>query len=339
VRSRIADAVVATVMVALVLAAVVVAALLVVQGGPSPRLSAEPAGTTSQSTRRAPAALHRAASSAPVSPSPPTATASRCVAVHQRTRLTVVTFNIHSARAQDGALELDPIARALAAWRPDVVLLQEVDRGRVWSDRVDMPAALADRLHMTWTFGVNVRRSATNEYGTAILSRYPILRAHNVRLPRPPGTQQRGLLHATIDAHGILVSVYGTHLENGSPEARLQQIRTIAPILAADPRPEFLGGDLNTGPTSPVASMARSVLTDTWQAVGVGQGDTVPARAPDARIDYLLYRGGSGVDIRPLRAQVLPRVVSDHRAVRASYRLSTGGAPVCVPVLQDQTQR
>jgi endonuclease/exonuclease/phosphatase family metal-dependent hydrolase len=276
-----------------------------------------------------------------VTPSPmlPTARSSVCVPLHQDAHLTVVTFNIHSARAQDGSVELGSIADALAGWHPDVVLLQEVDRGRRWTGRMDMPSLLADRLGMTWTFGVNVRRSRSNEYGTAILSRYPILHSRNIPLPAPPGTQQRGLLHATIDADGLLLSVYGTHLENTSPPARLRQIRTVEPILAADPRPEIFGGDLNAAPGSPVVTSTRTLLTDTWRAVGRGPGATVPARDPRTRIDYLLYRDGSGVRIEPQSVRVLPRVVSDHRAVGATYRLSTRNTPVCVPDLSAQPGR
>jgi endonuclease/exonuclease/phosphatase family metal-dependent hydrolase len=250
-----------------------------------------------------------------------------------QTDLTVVTFNIRSARAQDGSVHLGQIAQALAGWHPDIVLLQEVDRGRIWTGRVDMPSVLADDLHMGWTFGVNVRRSATNEYGTAILSRYPILRPRNMLLPAPPGTQQRGLLHATIDVDGMLLSVYGTHLESSSRVARLEQIRTIAPILAADLRPEIFGGDLNSTPDTRVVARTRTALADTWQAVGQGPGFTHPAEAPHIRIDYLFYRSGSGVDIQPLQAQVLGHVVSDHRPVRAVYRLSSGHGEVCVPNL------
>jgi endonuclease/exonuclease/phosphatase family metal-dependent hydrolase len=256
---------------------------------------------------------------------------SGCLPLRRQTHLSVVTFNIHSARTQDGTLDLASIADALIEWHPDVVLLQEVDRGRRWTRRVDMPAILAHRLDMAWVFGVNVRRSAANEYGTAILSRYPILHARNLPLPAPPGTQQRGLLHATIDDGGLVLSVYGTHLENTSSAARLQQIRTIEPILAADPRPVIFGGDLNANPTSRVVATTRSGLTDTWRSVGRGPGATVPGQAPRTRIDYLLYRGGPGIEIDPLRARVLPRVVSDHLAVQATYRMSTGTGRMCVP--------
>ena len=264
---------------------------------------------------------------------PPSATSTVCVDSDEAVRLHVMTFNIHSARAGDGSVHLSTITDEIRRWRADVVLLQEVDRGRAWTGRVDMPATLADALGTSWTFGANVRRSATNQYGTAILSRFPIKDSRNVPLPAPPGTQQRGLLSATIDVKGTEVSVYNTHLENTSSAARLQQMRVIAQVLASDPRPMVLGGDLNSRPGSPVMDLATTQLTDTWPEVGLGTGYTHSARNPRSRIDYLLHDGGEDADLVPVDAMVLRSGISDHWAVRAGYRLVTDSGEICVPLL------
>ncbi|MBZ5737291.1 endonuclease/exonuclease/phosphatase family protein [Nocardioides mangrovi] len=258
-----------------------------------------------------------------------------CVPAERTDEITVVTFNIHSARTGTGAVGLAQIGAELAAMKPDVVLLQEVDRGRAWSARLDMPSVLAKDLDMHWAFGDNVRRTTTNQYGTAILSRFPIVSWHNQLLPRPPGTQQRGLLETILDIDGVRTHVYVTHLENSSPTARLLQMRAIAPVLRADTGPKLLGGDFNSVSTSPVGALARSVLSDTWRAIGSGSGLTAPAGAPRVRIDYLYYGNGGDTTITPRSIEVMPRsAVSDHRAVRATYTLSTGSADnVCVPVI------
>jgi endonuclease/exonuclease/phosphatase family metal-dependent hydrolase len=267
---------------------------------------------------------------------PASATGTMCVPRATTTRLSVLTFNIHSARTSDGRVDLASIGREIAAWDADIVLLEEVDRGRLWTGQVDMPSVLAGRLGMSWAFGSNVQRSPTNQYGTAILSRYPILATRNVALPAPPGTQQRGLLRATVDLDGTAMSVYVTHLENTSPDARLRQIRAIVPILRADPRPKLFGGDLNSVPGSPVLAAARTVVVDTWPGLGPAPGFTAPAGHPRVRIDYLMYDGGEGVELTPLGAQLLTSAVSDHLAVRATYRVTIGEGDVCVPVLEQQ---
>jgi endonuclease/exonuclease/phosphatase family metal-dependent hydrolase len=266
-------------------------------------------------------------------PATPTSTATTCVPQDRVQPLTVVTFNIHSARAPDGHVRVGTIADELAAWHPDIVLLQEVDRGRAWSGHIDMPAVIASRLDMTWAFGANVVRSPTNQYGTAVLSRFPITSSANTHLPAPAGTQQRGLLHAVLDVDGAELSVYDTHLENTSRPARDEQIRAIMPVLRADPRPKLFGGDLNSAPASTVVTSARSLLTDTWAVVGSGDGLTAPAGHPRVRIDYLLYGNGEGSTFAPRTIERLHSAVSDHYAVRAEYQLTTIGKDVCVPDL------
>ena len=254
-----------------------------------------------------------------------------CVRRDRKATLRVVTYNIKSARF-GGQLRLSDIARELATMDADVVLLQEVDRGRVISGRIDTPALLGEALDYRASFGSNVR-FPTGEYGTAILSRFPILQEQNVLLPNRPGMQQRGLLGATIRVRGIPVNVYNTHLQHTSRPMRVVQMQTIVRLLAEDPLPGVLGGDLNDIPASPVMRVAYQVFDDTWTAVGVGPGHTVPAHKPRARIDYLLHQQGDDPDttIKPLSAQVLGVGSSDHRGVLATYRLKAEADPICVP--------
>ena len=246
-------------------------------------------------------------------------------------RLTAASFNIHSARARSGnGVELDRIAAEIRGLNADVVLLEEVDRGRQWTGRVDQPAYLAQRLGMYYAFGPNVVRGPSNQYGTAILSRYPITGAQNTLLPNGPGGQQRGLLHVRVEPAGTPVSVYVTHLENTSASIRDAQARAIAGIVARDPLPTILGGDLNSTPRTSAMATLDGPLDDSWPASGVGSGATHPAGNPVARIDYLLYANG----VQPLQSVVVPSTVSDHRAVRTMFQV---GEPtkVCLPSLDN----
>jgi endonuclease/exonuclease/phosphatase family metal-dependent hydrolase len=333
VAERNADSVWVTLPVVLLIA-VVIAAVVKLAHDDNARDAAAPAPTAPAASRTVPSATPADRGTPDSSGStPPSATSTVCVDSDEATRLHVLTFNIHSARDADGSVHLATITEEIRRWRADVVLLQEVDRGRAWTGRVDMPATLADALGTSWTFGANVRRSPTNQYGTAILSRFPITDSRNVPLPAPPGTQQRGLLAATIDVKGTEVSVYNTHLEHTSRVARLQQMRVIAEVIAEDPRPMVLGGDLNSRPGSPVHVLAGRYLTDTWPAVGLGPGYTHSARNPRSRIDYLMHADGQDAGLEPVDAMVLRSGISDHWAVRAGYRLVSDSGEVCVPIL------
>ncbi|GAA4732952.1 hypothetical protein GCM10023350_15520 [Nocardioides endophyticus] len=261
------------------------------------------------------------------SPTPdplPTASGETCVPGNT-TGLTVVSFNIKSAHGADGTVQLDLLASTLASWKPDLVLLQEVDKNQARTGRVDQPAYLGQKLRFYSTFGANMSTRSGGQYGTALLSRYPILSVENTRLPRLPGDEPRGLLHAVVDVDGTKLSAYVVHLQHTSATARLSQMTTIQRIVTADPLPKIIGGDFNTGPGSAVMGLARSFASDTWAAVGAGPGLTVPRVAPRRRIDYLLQSGLVPQDMR-----VLTPTVSDHRALWARLALDASGK-VCLP--------
>lgn len=234
--------------------------------------------------------------------------------------LTVLSYNIKSGFASGRGLQLDDYARAIAATAADVVLLQEVDRNRAFSRRTDQPGILGAQLGMQNAFGANVLRSGGSQYGTAILSRFPIEESANRLLPFLPGKgmQQRGLLHATIDVDGVPVSLYSTHLQNRSEPSRMAQARAINQVMAADPLPKVLGGDMNAHPTSAPMRTLAATMVDSWPSSGAGPGFTHPSVNLRGRIDYLLH-GGSG--ITPLASSVPAVTLSDHRPVRTTYQV------------------
>lgn len=289
--------------------------------GGSPSASAAP--TTGSTTPPCTAGCGRP--SGPPSSVPPTLNPSSipslpgCLAPQH---LAVLTFNIHSAR-HGGGVDLGRIAAEIRASHADVVLLQEVDRFRAMTGFVDEPTALGQQLHMQYAFGTNVVRPAPGHgrpqplYGTAILSRYPIISSSNTHLPNRPGLQQRGLLEATITVAGQSVHVFDTHLQNTSASMRVAQIRAVRSVIQRVSGPVVLGGDFNSVPQSAVLAVARSVLHDTWPEIGNGPGFTHGQLHPRIRIDYLLHNDW----LTPVAAKVLPSAVSDHRSLWAAYDL------------------
>lgn len=259
----------------------------------------------------------------PPTPAPsgaqPLPTSALCRPVMGEDELVVVSYNIGSGRWQ-GRNRLPEIAAALRDWEADVVLLQEVQQGRRAPGGVDTAAWLGSALGMHHVFGANVRWGPGALYGTAILSRHPIVESGNTLLPNGRGYQQRGLLHAVVDVEGRHVSVYNTHLQHGRRRTaiRMEQVRTIVRIVAADPRPVIVGGDFNSWPGTPVMELVRRVVADAWAEAGAGSGDTAPVDQPKVRIDYVMHRG-----LEPAHAEVMPAALSQHRALRTAFRTTT----------------
>ena len=251
-----------------------------------------------------------------------------CVKLPDDTEITAVSFNVKSLVSTSAGA----VAGVLSAGGADVVLLQEMKNAHVGNQ----PAAIAGILGMHYAFAQNVAYGSSGGYGTAVLSRFPIVSAENTHLPRPGNTQQRGLAHVVIDVDGKEVSIYNSHLQNLSESARIMQINRIAQIVALDDRPQIFGGDMNAHYGSPVMGIARTVFTDTWATVGVGGGLTHPASHLRGRIDYLMH---ANEGITPITSDVLPARLSDHMAVRAQYVIEGPGGEKCTTLPPGSTKK
>ncbi len=89
------------------------------------------------------------------------------------TRLRVLSYNIHHGAGIDGRLDLERIARVIQSARPDVVALQEVDRGVARSKRIDEPAELARLTGLRAIFERNITYQG-GDYGNAVLTGLPV---------------------------------------------------------------------------------------------------------------------------------------------------------------------
>jgi endonuclease/exonuclease/phosphatase family metal-dependent hydrolase len=236
--------------------------------------------------------------------------------------LNVLTYNIHHGAGTDGVVDLERIAQVIEKSDADVIGLQEVDRH--WSERsgwVDQATWFAKRLKLHVAYAANLDLDPLNpgeprrQYGTAVLSRYPIRDFQNTYLPKYPGQEQRGLAVATIKVRGETLRFANTHLTHNNNAERLEQANKVVELLAGSTRPTLLVGDLNARPDTPEMKTLTAKWNDTWTEVGVGPGYTIEATNPTARIDYILHTP----TLRPKSAAVLSTLASDHLPVLASF--------------------
>jgi endonuclease/exonuclease/phosphatase family metal-dependent hydrolase len=216
--------------------------------------------------------------------------------------LTVVSYNIHLGRGLDGRLDLDRIAAVIRAQNADLVALQEV--GRHWSAATefrDQPAELGRLLGMEFVFGANLDRdpprpgAPRRQYGTAILTTWPILHSENILLPRAStDNEQRGVLVLDIDVDGAPFRLHNAHL-GVSVEDRRLQVDALLAVADTATVPHALVGDLNARPTAPEFAPLFARFRDAWAVAGEGDGFTFPASAPTARIDYVLVSAEIGI--------------------------------------------
>src|SRR5678816_4124683 len=87
--------------------------------------------------------------------------------------LRIMTYNIHVGVGMDKKLDLQRIADVINKERPDLVGLQEVDRGVERTQRKDEIVELAQLTRMEYAFAPNLDYQG-GKYGVAILSRFPV---------------------------------------------------------------------------------------------------------------------------------------------------------------------
>jgi endonuclease/exonuclease/phosphatase family metal-dependent hydrolase len=251
---------------------------------------------------------------APVSISAPASFAAP-VAFKGGDDLRVMTFNIQSAH--EG---LDKVAETIRSVSPDIVALQEVDVGSTRASGRDQSAELAQRTGLPYYAHFRTTTLYGGDYGVALISRFPLESVEQHPLPVEPGTEPRTVARVLMKVNGQEVSVYVTHLTrrpfNG--DIRVRQSAAIMKLLAADPRPKLLMGDMNDTPDARSLRLFKRELVDVFALRGQGPSDTYPLPViPNLRIDYVLACD----HFLPRSSKVLRVRASDHYPVVADLTL------------------
>lgn len=193
----------------------------------------------------------------------------------------------------------------------DIVCLQEVDLGgrrAGFECQVETIAALTGHPHVADQENRRVRK--ISRHGNAILSRFPIIEDHDLKLPgRVTG---RGAIMATVDI-GRPLSVTNAHLSLGQKDqlGQFSYIMTQLPETGA----AIVVGDLNCSHRSPVlrgfSEMSDlSILTE-------GGHPTYPSWRPRHAYDHILCSS----ELTSVSCQADPVLLSDHRPVVAKFEM------------------
>jgi endonuclease/exonuclease/phosphatase family metal-dependent hydrolase len=228
--------------------------------------------------------------------------------------LRVLTYNIHHGEGTDGRFDLSRLAGVMKTVQPDVVALQEVDRGTERSGGVDQLAELERLTNMHAEFGKAMDYSGGG-YGVAVLSRWPLLITGNHPLPGSLDREPRTALTVEVRSgeRGPMLQFTSTHLDQGrDPEDRLAQARYLNELLVrGEGRPAILAGDLNSRPDTEV----MEIFEAQWaMAPAVDPSPTTPSGRPRSRVDHVFFRPAESW--RVLESRVIDEhVASDHRPV------------------------
>ncbi|WP_067141359.1 endonuclease/exonuclease/phosphatase family protein [Microtetraspora malaysiensis] len=234
----------------------------------------------------------------------------------------VASFNIHYGAGADNVFDLQHVAEVIEAIDADVIGLQEVDKFfRPRSNWLDTASELAKMLGMHHTYGPNIDQDPLEEgqprrqYGTAFLSRWPILESRNTHLPLYAGSEPRGLLEAVVDIQGKRVRFGNSHMQHTSDAEWQEQADTIVNLLGQSAEPVVFLGDTNAVPAFGGIKTFTDRYDDVWARVGIGEGLSADNKW---RFDYVFVP--KGTDVRS--AWLMCTDASDHQPLVTDLLLS-----------------
>jgi len=233
--------------------------------------------------------------------------------------LRVMTYNIHVGVGMDKKLDLQRIADVINRERPDLIGLQEVDRGVRRTEGKDELAELAAMTRMHSAFAHNIDYQG-GQYGVAVLSRFPIRHIDHRKYENRREAERRGMLRVELDVDGKVLHFVSTHLDYQHADGRLFETEQLLGFLANISGPLIVAGDFNEEPTGSTYKLVRGSFADAWLGGRArSEGLSYPADKPVKRIDYIFTRPAERMKTK--KAWIVDTLASDHLPVVADVEV------------------
>ena len=251
--------------------------------------------------------------------------------------LSVATWNIHKGFSQfNRRMVVHELRDSLRSLDADIVFLQEVQgrHERHAARHADWPAQpqhefLAEGVWGSHAYGRNMVYDH-GHHGNAILSRYPIVSAHNQDVTHLR-FEKRGLLHCAVAVPGLAEPLHCVcaHLSLFGRSRRRQYDALAAFIESAVPadEPLLIAGDFNDWRNRAHDLLAaRLGMTEVFAGNGTRPTRSYPAALPLFRLDRIYVRG---LDVAASAVHHGPpwSAISDHAALSARLALPAAGVP------------
>ncbi len=218
---------------------------------------------------------------------------------------------------------LDDIARVFRQQQADIVALQEPDAASFWSGDFDHVAYLAKQAHYPWHLhAYNVNRWFST-FGTALLSRIPLLEGIEYTFEPSPPTLDKGFVLASIHWPGKagepsrIVDIISVHLDFSRQSVRDQQLREMREVMASRMNPTIVLGDFNSEwlqQGSVINELAKKSRFSTFQPKSNAYNSY-----KNKRLDWILITR----DLEFVSYRVLPDNLSDHRMTIAEIKFKS----------------
>ncbi len=221
-----------------------------------------------------------------------------------RSSLVAMTFNTQQSNDDFGERSYDQQLALIRHASPDILSLQESDSTRISLNNNDYVRYYAEKLGYYSYYGPT---TVTGTYGTAVLSKYPLLNTRTVFTYSDK--DEIGIAEAEIEVNGRRFTIYDVH-PDGSDTAMLVFARVL--LERSKDKPYVIAlGDYNLRDYEEAYQLIDSVYTNVWTSIYPSKiSDEGVDMSGENRIDHIFLSPTLGVR-NPVYVLV-PESATDH---------------------------
>jgi endonuclease/exonuclease/phosphatase family metal-dependent hydrolase len=214
-------------------------------------------------------------------------------------KIRALSWNIRHGLTNEGYVDIQAYVEEAKTYEPDIIFLQEVDRGVRRSGKIDQVKFFKEAFGFEWSAMFAPRLGLQGgEYGLATLTRFPIYGSKN-HLLSDHHYEKCVLQELEVDVDGRNLSLMNLHMPyDGHTGRHHAEIAWTSLSEMRLPTDLIIGGDLNALPSTPESEILLLECTD------IGEKRTTTY----GRIDYCMGRGRAV----PIEQEVFPSELSDH---------------------------
>jgi endonuclease/exonuclease/phosphatase family metal-dependent hydrolase len=235
----------------------------------------------------------------------------------------VATYNIHKCKGLDQRIRPERIIKVLQEIDADIVALQEVVCVQGVENKNDQAHFIARELGYDFRLGEN-RKLRGAAYGNVVLSRLPMIKAHNHDIS-VRGREQRGCLRVDIDLRGgHPLHFYNVHLGTSYTERRHQARKLLNDEILKNidhTGAQLLLGDFNEWTRGLTSRLLAEHFKSADIRIQMGRTRTYPGVLPFLHLDHIYYDDALKLEKASLHRSRTALIASDHLPVVADFQV------------------
>jgi endonuclease/exonuclease/phosphatase family metal-dependent hydrolase len=215
---------------------------------------------------------------------------------------------------------LQTISHVIRRENPYIVSLQEADISSFWNGRFNHMDYIAENSGFNYTFQGNHVDGLALQYGTSILSKFPLYNNNSHTFSVSPLTFPKGFVISTIkwpDNPELEIDIISVHLDFLFESTRQHQVNELITLIEDRNRPLIIMGDLNNEWQEDGNALDYLINSLALKAYKPEYQKLVTYPRLNKRYDWILVSR----ELDFVSYAVIPDKISDHRAVIAELTL------------------